>query len=104
MYTDTTPSPSGTTEVTLRRCRALRHNSRPIRQISTAAAAAAQRPHQNTVAAVDARNCCPVHSWWGNLSRPQLVGQRQTHAEIRVQVQQVPRLVAERTASRPDAG
>src|SRR3954466_4091606 len=69
MYTDTTPSPSGTTEVTLRRCRALRHNGRPIRQISTAAAAAAQRPHQNTVAAVEARNCCPVHSWWGN-ARP----------------------------------
>ena len=75
---------------TTRRWRSVRMSGRPTRQTRTAAAAAAYSPHQKTVAAALAVKSC---------AGPQLVRQREADAEVGVEVQQVPRLVAQPRAA-----
>ena len=67
----------------------------PTRQTRTAPAAATHSLHQKTVAAGRGEELLPG---------PQLVRQREADAEVGVEVQQVPGLVAQPAPGGPDAG
>ena len=67
----------------------------PTRQTSTAPAASAQAVHQNTVLAGEPSELLPG---------PELVGQGEADAEVGVEVQQVPGLVAQPATRGLDAG
>ena len=90
------PAPSSTTEVTRRSggagCAAA---GAPIRQTSTDARGEAQSVHQKTVRAGRGQEL---------LAGPELVGQGEPDAEVGVEVQQVPGLVAQPRPGRADAG
>ena len=81
-----TPGPSARTATTRSGARNERHSGSPTRKTSTAPAHTAYRPHQKTVAAGGGQEVG---------AGPQLVRQGEPGAEVAVEVDEVPRLVAQ---------
>ena len=93
-YTDTTPSSSRTTEVTRSRCRRFLATRHPEPEDHDRQGRSdPQAPPEDG----------PRRRGGELTSRPELVRQSQADAEVGVEVQQVPRLVAQAAPSRADA-